>query len=332
MSEGQAPSPTLVFQSATEAELATPDERRGHFGTAHPVVRTGPSRGKKGWVAKLLRMFRVRRYNSMLLQPVNDCTFDDLIVTPDGEVEFHPNLTTHISALQWCKLYNAVAFANSNGWVLQAWCTIAWQEIGITDDDKVSGALRDWTERVRKWLEERDCPCVYVYVHENSRKRGLHTHVLLHVPPEHTATFRSWCRERSLKRRGQTGGVPKAALHIETREDKGTERQWRWFRYMMKGTSRTGGGFGNTSNPHVVTEMNELVDHHFEDGGIIRCRKRVGASQRIDELARKDANFVSLFDAGENSPERLYSDHYIDEWRRMRNAKEISEVLEYNYS
>ncbi len=87
MSEGQAPSPTFVFQSATEAELATPDERRGHFGTAHSSERTSPSRGKKGWVAKLLRMLRGWRYNSMLLEPVSDCTFDDLIVTPDGDVE-----------------------------------------------------------------------------------------------------------------------------------------------------------------------------------------------------------------------------------------------------
>lgn len=45
-------------------------------------------------------------------------------------------------------------------------------------------------EHTRKWLKQRNLPCAYLWVLENGMVKGVHVHILLHVPAGHWIAYK----------------------------------------------------------------------------------------------------------------------------------------------
>lgn len=67
--------------------------------------------------------------------------------------------------------------------------------------------VTDILERTRKWLKYRGLPVAYLYVIENGKNKGIHTHILLHIPAhyqrEYKRALKKWlpfeCNPQRLK-------------------------------------------------------------------------------------------------------------------------------------
>ncbi len=271
------------------------------------------------------------KVNKLKYERIRNVCLSDLVVKADGTIDLHPDLTTHISGQQWMNVYDAVAFANRLGTVMNVHVTIAWRYLGIVDHTEVSHALVRWTERFRKWCDVRKLPCCYVYAHEVGPEHGLHTHVLTSVPRLEEITFGEWAWT-CLAGMSSVEAPSRAALCVQHRRDADTDRQWLWFNYLMKGADYTE-RFQIDGRPFCF--LGDLTRRHHQYGGLIRCSKRVGVSRNIDGAARRmfelseflPRGFRSDFDRGASTPAQLYHDGYYRAFLSDRRSAEMTAAL-----
>lgn len=252
------------------------------------------------------------RENALPRAAIMDATLDDFVVTPDGRVVLGPNVTTHISGEQWANAYNATAFANRLGLVLNVHVTILWDQVGLPHDGQVSAGLVRWTGELRKWCAARGYRCCYVYAHERSRRHGLHTHLLTSIPYRNRAQFMQWS-VAYLARMSGLERLSKSAICVRHRREDDTERQWLWFNYIMKGGDYSI-GVRDASDRRLIHALGDLTTCRHRPGGIVRCRRRVGVSRNLDIEARRSFGsdgFRSLFDEGVSDRGQLYTDLYL---------------------
>jgi hypothetical protein len=96
--------------------------------------------------------------------------------------------TTSIAAAAAANLHAAIAFAAAIGTPLTEFVTIYWGVVPTLDRSlHRQGRL---IERAAKWLGRRGVPLAYVWVLEQPAGGAPHSHLLLHVPPEHRMAFR----------------------------------------------------------------------------------------------------------------------------------------------
>jgi hypothetical protein len=129
------------------------------------------------------------RINALRWQGSVDAEFDDLVVTPVGRTDFHPDLTTHISGEQWEGLYEGMAFALRRGLAMNVHVTVVYGRLGINGDGVAHELLEDFCAALRKRAEVRGWPCAYAYAHERTRDEGLHTHLLTTWPYDDRSGF-----------------------------------------------------------------------------------------------------------------------------------------------
>jgi hypothetical protein len=255
------------------------------------------------------------RINDLRYEKVAEVTFDDFVCTPDGGLDYHPYLTTHLSGPDWERIYEGIAFANRLGAVLNVHVTIAWECAGIWGDDRVSGALVQWTEGLRKWCRARKHPCHYVYVHERARDQGLHTHLLTAVPHDDKDRFQGWAF-RYLQRIAGHGHLPVNAICVRHRGDRDVQRQWLWFGYLMKGLSPSAAIHSGRDRAFRYW-LSQMATFRLRPSGIVRCRFRAGVSRNIDREARQrygNCGFASRFVRGATTPAELFTDAYLREF------------------
>lgn len=277
------------------------------------------------------------RINELRFKP-GEVSFDDFICTPDGGVDFHPYLTTHLSGQDWTKLYEGVAFANRLGTVLNVHVTINWDCAGIAGDDQVSRALVQWTGELRKWCGARRYSCHYVYVHERAREQGLHTHLLTAIPRANKEEFQRWAF-RYLQRMAGRRPLPINAVCVRYRRERDVERQWLWFSYLTKGLdpSLFVGDVHDRNRWHPVSQ---LTTWHLRRTGVVRCRFRAGVSRNIDAHARQryggGVGFQSRYLDGATTPAELFVDDYVRQYeegqRQAAMETERARLLPPNFS
>ena len=287
-------------------EFRGPDESQGRRNMHPPAAKAGLTL-REGPTAM--------RINDLRYKKVAEVTFDDFVCTPDGGLDYHPYLTTHLSGQDWTRLYEGIAFANRLGSVLNVHVVIAWECAGIWGDDRVSGALVQWTEGLRKWCRARKYPCRYVYVHERARDQGLHTHLLTAVPHDDKDRFQGWAF-KYLQRIAGHGHLPVNAICVRHRGDRDVQRQWLWFGYLTKGLV-PGLSVGGVDDKTRYHPMADVVTYPLRETGLVRCRFRAGVSRNIDCAARcrfGQNGFVSRFIAGATTRAELFVDEYLREF------------------
>lgn len=101
-----------------------------------------------------------------------------------------PRLTSRLEADDAERLLTAYGRGRLMGFEWTAFLTVAWDTIGITTDDQVSGAMTSLMTRLREWASRSKhitgvigIPIAWIWVHERGPLCGkLHTHLLLAVP------------------------------------------------------------------------------------------------------------------------------------------------------
>lgn len=138
--------------------------------------------------------------------------------------------------------YEAVAFANLTGVVLNAMLTVSWGSVRCEGaaawraDRKFRGLLRS---RFRDW----HVPQAWIYARESGVRAGDHTHLLLHVPHVREYDLAKWAEDAFKSASGAPALVPETASELRSVDlslfrGDGVAEQWRVFKYIFKGLDR----------------------------------------------------------------------------------------------
>lgn len=198
-------------------------------------------------------------------------------------------------------------------------------------EDHAEASLRVWSlfHRFQKWKRRRQAEAYYLFVHENSPERGLHTHILLHSGDDWDA-LKVWLPEAV----GCLWGapLPPNALCIKRRRQSKLDHrvmlQWIWVRYLLKGLWP---GLQLRASDGQFRPAHEVLGIRPRNGGLVLCRKRAGVSSNIGRKAREKAGYLSPFQRGEDA--NLYTGeefqiHADKIWER-KAAKEL-EVMNFS--
>ena len=66
---------------------------------------------------------------------------------------------------------------------LNRFITINWQVYGVSEE-LGSRYTTKYLKKISHWLKSNGTPTAYIYVRENSKIKGNHVHILIHVTPE----------------------------------------------------------------------------------------------------------------------------------------------------
>ena len=103
----------------------------------------------------------------------------------DFEVdEDEPRGVNYLTIEQVERAYEAIMLLHCLGLNFNIWYTCTWRSVELTTDEQVAEAIERHIESLRKWLEYRGAKFHYIWVVERGRERGLHFHVLMHLPKE----------------------------------------------------------------------------------------------------------------------------------------------------
>ena len=223
-----------------------------------------------------------------------------------------------LNAAQVKDLYGAVAYANTLGLVMNCHVSITWVLLGILDHTEAANAL---THRVikalRQWYKDhtgRD-QLAWLYVHENGRTHGFHTHLMLAIPNDLRLAFRDWLESR-LSDVCRLDLMPKETCHVTAPPSDPIGRQWTYFQYLIKGIDENEALPARVGwNSHIP--VSRLIKFGLENPGDVRCRKKCGVSNLIGVKARQRAGFRSLLDQGVTDVRRMYAGlEYLDHLRQ----------------
>ncbi|HEV2544921.1 MAG TPA: hypothetical protein VGU70_19380 [Methylobacterium sp.] len=183
--------------------------------------------------------------------------------------------------------YGAVAFANCMGLVLNTWTTIVWASVGITGDFAVAQADRRFRELLRKRLVKRGLPVAWLWVLERSAKRGLHAHVLSHVPQVDVYWVKQAIEEcvETVAVRPLVRVPGEKTVLVKGRHNRAIGPQWFWFRYMMKGI-RPDTVLNDPARPGHFVPLREIAAmRRMDPQGMVRTQ-RFGVSRALQRLSQ----------------------------------------------
>lgn len=218
--------------------------------------------------------------------------------TTNDEASANP-ATSHLAAKGAVNLYEAVAFVNRQfGRCLNTHIVPAFGMMGLS---AVEGAavVSLFNHEAAKWLRGRGEEHVYVYVHEQARDKGFHTHLLAHVPHHLAKDFTAWATGAFARLAGRPLTKEDVYVQVEARGRVPSQlsTQWNLFRYMTKSLDPAGKlslGDGRVMNAAEVFGMKRL-----RATGPVECQRRYGMSTNIGAGARKAAGFRSALSWGE---------------------------------
>jgi hypothetical protein len=104
---------------------------------------------------------------------------DDVPTSPSKRKSRKP--TQHISKRQATNIISALRFAEAIGLPLNVSVDISWIFFSGNTDDRTRFARCQ--QRLSKWALRRGLPLAMIWTREVGQNGGIHTHVLLHVPP-----------------------------------------------------------------------------------------------------------------------------------------------------
>lgn len=256
-----------------------------------------------------------------------------------------PDFTNAFGAAAVRRVYNAFAFANRTGRIMNAQLTIAWYLLEGVDPaaqwqcfDTFYHNIKQWFRNVSSELvpEATDRRPWIVYVHENPGGHKLHTHFALVVPDPLIERFYGCAKGilwRALPASVNDLGLAKLVrLRVRRTNHHAYVGQWFWFHYILKGANHSEvvakGGVDGTY------PLGDVMAYRYQDPGPMRPRQRIGftASLRpkaqkafVDDLGR---GFESLWEqqmqTGRVDVRELYFDRYFSHSKGCDDAPDAS--------
>jgi hypothetical protein len=176
----------------------------------------------------------------------------------------------YISGRQAMNLIEALDFADAIGCPLNFSVDISWVFFSGSVDDRTRFAR--WQQRLSKWTSRRDFPLTMIWTREVGKRGGVHTHVLLYVPPwlMESGDFQRDFRRALVRAFEPEGGPHDAARALNIQSAYSPDGK---LRYNLKGI-----------DPKHAEKLG--VDASDQDQGDLDG-KRVGCTQNINARARK---------------------------------------------
>lgn len=252
-------------------------------------------------------------------------------------------LTQALSTKQFRQGYEAIALANCFGNVLNTFLSITWSRVGITEPAAVADAHRRYLELLRKAClscrdEDGRRSVLYglVWVIENGRRHGLHSHILMVMPRARKAWLRRQVESavKTISGRSVHSRLGTRAVRILHRQDRDVIAQWRLFQYMMKGlVTPKERRLIDPDQARVPMPVQQAARVKLRSQGLV-ATKRFGVSRNLDRknVVALRAHYrlsPSALACGETDPYVLFSTEYLDAWDEWtRPAREAAERAE----
>jgi hypothetical protein len=192
--------------------------------------------------------------------------------SPRHEASPDKRYSKHISRHQARNLLDALAFADEIGLRLNVAVDICWLMFSGTVNDR--NRFSRCQQRLSKWVKRQGSALALIWTREVGKNGGIHTHVLVHVPP--------WLMEhgdfqRALERSFEPEGGPKVdqAIKIQPAYDPLGK-----LLYNLKGT-----------DPKRAKQFGVQASYQGELEG-----KRCGCTENIGARARKKGTATQLLD------------------------------------
>ena len=209
---------------------------------------------------------------------------------------------------QFVDFYNAVVYANSLGHAMSAHVIITWGLLGIHDHTEAANTLTDrLLKHFQSWCKYKmnGAQPVWIYVHENGRTHGFHTHLMFAIPNKLRKAFRSWLSQR-LTEICRHNSMSKKAFEVVAPPSDRIVRQWKYFQYLMKSINTEEELVAHVGPlSHIPIKL--LINRKTKNTGDVLCKKKCGVSNVIGKKARQTAGFLSLLDQGVTDVRRLYA-------------------------
>ena len=230
---------------------------------------------------------------------------DAKVAAPKRERKANPNAITQT---QFANVYGAVAFAQYRGLPLNTHVSVTWSTVGLESDEDIRSAHLKLVEAMRKFIVVTlRLPQYHFWVLERSVRRGLHTHLMVHLPKANRQDL-----EKTLVRAVETitGKVPVQTAETKTvfvRPLRTFQEQWHVFNYLMKGVYRDEASLSRRERQRYREFLKSLTEAPRFTGVIKGQRVRV--SRALDVEVRRQACFADRWSQGDRDPAYLYVDY-----------------------
>ncbi len=228
----------------------------------------------------------------------------------------------YISFFMFRQAYRALAFANCQGLVLDSSIDITWSMIGVTRERDVAQRQGAFLDKVRHWFAQRGQPLRALWVLEKGNTRGLHSHMMLHLPAGWAADFEAMATG-ALRHvaDGPIVDLPQSrTMLLQLKAGDDVIEQWRRFRYMMKGVAPHKCWRDPESGRLVSLEERARLNLSYQDTIEV---KRLGIARAIGIAALAhwlQSNEPPSMDIRLDG-RRLYNDQYL-QWHAERIRRE----------
>lgn len=98
----------------------------------------------------------------------------------------------YLSASQVERIFNAGEKAYALGYPLNRHFTIHYDD--YADPKHPQKFVTSILEHSRKWLQRKGFPVAYVYAIENGKYKGIHVHLLIHIPAKYQVKYKKALR------------------------------------------------------------------------------------------------------------------------------------------
>lgn len=226
-----------------------------------------------------------------------------------------------ITYREFVEAYQALAFANCLGHVVDTALDVTWSMYGIKAEHDVAETHARLLEKVSQWLEERGLPALYIWTIEVGATFGVHSHITLYLPLAQEAPFRSFLAaalpEPVFDPASAPGALP---FKLQVNAGETTYHQWRRFRYMLKSVDPRVDLDGLEALPGRPTLVAQCgIKHCF--GGFMRI-DRLGVARVLRRDARLSnyANALPPATTTGNDAAPAFDDRYL-EWSRDSRSR-----------
>jgi hypothetical protein len=194
-------------------------------------------------------------------------------------------VTDHLSFEHFERAYRALALANCRGRVLDMHISISWSTVGVESDISVFDLHQRFLELVRKWCVRVGVWPAWLWVLERGARIGLHTHMIIAIPPALRRDFVLYAKEAA----ATVSPVPlldtpqSKTIFIVQRPTENVDRQWWHFRYLFKGLRPD---LVKVSPSKALTPFAAIAAIRLRGQGEVSV-KRFGVSRELDEATLK---------------------------------------------
>ena len=101
---------------------------------------------------------------------------------------YYRHANKYLTAEQVNSIFDACERAYKAGYPLNRFFTIHYDD--CADPKRPQAFIVSILEKTRKWLQYRGLPVAYTYVIENGKYKGIHVHLLLHIPAHHQIEYK----------------------------------------------------------------------------------------------------------------------------------------------